>query len=299
MSGRYGRSKKEDCHEDIDDATARRRARLVATRPALGRRRRLGVLPAALLAGAALAGPAQAVDFVVTNLNDGGAGSLRQAIEDANGNGMEDTITFDASLAGGTILLSISQLTIADDTAAPDLTVDGDLDDDGMPDITVDANGGSRVFFIAFGANVTLQGLVITGGSNEEGGGIFNDGTLTVANSTISGNSAGFGGGIRNFGTLTVESSTIRDNGADFGGGIENPGTLTVTNSTISGNTARFTGGISNGVGTATVANSTISGNTGDPSGDASSIAGTADSPSPTAPSATTAAAASPTTVCS
>ena len=38
--------------------------------------------------------------FTVTNLDDSGAGSLRQAIEDANANADADTITFQAGLTG-------------------------------------------------------------------------------------------------------------------------------------------------------------------------------------------------------
>jgi hypothetical protein len=40
-----------------------------------------------------LASPAQAATFTVTNTNDSGAGSLRQAILDANAAAGEDTIT--------------------------------------------------------------------------------------------------------------------------------------------------------------------------------------------------------------
>ena len=78
-----------------------------------------------------------------------------------------------------------------------------------------------------------------TGAAGSSGGGIFNSGTLTVANSTISGNT---GGGIANGngGTLTVTNSTISGNTVvNYGGGIYNfAGTLTVTNSTIVRNTA-------------------------------------------------------------
>ena len=63
----------------------------------------------------------------------------------------------------------------------------------------------------------TLVGLTITGGlTADSGGGIDNDGTLTVTNSTIANNSAGYGdgGGIYNAGTMTVTNSTIANNSA-------------------------------------------------------------------------------------
>jgi len=154
-------------------------------------RRLGGALVALALGPLLLPATAMAADFVVNSLADPGDGvcdetecTLREAIEEANGNEEADTITFDETLAGGTILLSSGELTIADDTADPDLTIDGDLNNDGAPDITVDAQDSSRVFFIATGADATSQGLVITGG-------IENFGTLTVTGSTISGNSRG------------------------------------------------------------------------------------------------------------
>jgi hypothetical protein len=42
-----------------------------------------------------LASQAQALTYTVTNTNDAGAGSLRQAINDANTNPGADTINFD------------------------------------------------------------------------------------------------------------------------------------------------------------------------------------------------------------
>ena len=85
-------------------------------------------------------------------------------------------------------------------------------------------------------------------GLDDDGGGIFNDGTLTVTNSTLSGNSAGWGGGIANVssGTVTVKDSTLSGNSAseDGGGGIANiNGTVTVKNSTLSDNSASEDGG--------------------------------------------------------
>ena len=49
-----------------------------------------------------------------------------------------------------------------------------------------------RIFTVTAGAEVTIAGLTITGGraAIDDGGGIFNVGTLTVTGSTLSGNSA-------------------------------------------------------------------------------------------------------------
>jgi hypothetical protein len=122
------------------------------------------------------------------------------------------------------------------------------------------------------GALVSLHGLTCTGGNSTFGGGINNDGTLSVTNSTLTGNSApgGFGGGINNHGTLSVTNSTLTGNSAPggFGGGIRNHGTLSVTSSTLTGNSAIHGGGIFNGGfgedshAVLTVIQSTLSGNT-------------------------------------
>ena len=44
--------------------------------------------------------------FIVTNLEDSGAGSLRQAIEDANSQLRKDEIIFEDSLSSGEIALT-------------------------------------------------------------------------------------------------------------------------------------------------------------------------------------------------
>jgi hypothetical protein len=63
-----------------------------------------------------------------------------------------------------------------------------------------------RVFTIASGVTATLQDLTIRYGRaiRGEGGGIRNDGTLTLTQSTIRGNTASDGGGLINRGTLTL-----------------------------------------------------------------------------------------------
>jgi hypothetical protein len=139
-------------------------------------------------------------------------------------------------------------------------------------------DGGAKGTVITIGhSNVTISKLTIRNGLGGSGGGIYNSGMLTIANSTVSGNTANgrrdaFGGGIANFGTLTIANSTISGNTASgvcnplrggicVGGGIFNGGTLMITNSTITGNNAgNYGGGIANGNVT-TINSSTISGN--------------------------------------
>jgi hypothetical protein len=128
--------------------------------------------------------------------------------------------------------------------------------------------GAVRIFTVGASAILDVRNLTIANGRNygHGGGGIYNDGTLTLTNSTLSGNSAVlYGGGIYNSGTLTLTHCTLSGNSADFGsgGGIYNTGTLTLTNSTLSGNsTARYGsgGGIYN-TATLTLTNCTLSGN--------------------------------------
>ena len=144
------------------------------------------------------------------------------------------------------------------------------------PSSPVVLNGGGvlglSVIAIEAGVTATVEGLTFTNGDGAWGGGIYNDGTLTVERSTISGNTASggsgrhYGGGIYNAGTLTVEGSTISGNSApgDAGGGVFNDvgGSVTVESSTISNNTAGYAGGgIYNYAGDFTIDDSTISGN--------------------------------------
>jgi hypothetical protein len=135
--------------------------------------------------------------------------------------------------------------------------------------LTVDVLVGGTVVTIAPGVTVTITGVTIQGGSlpNGEGGGLYNEGTLTIDNSTLTKNAAGEDGGISNhFGTLTIDNSTLTKNAAGEGGGISNHfGTLTINNSTLAENAAAFAGGIYNfgtlTEGTLTINNSTLTKN--------------------------------------
>src|SRR5882757_2467694 len=230
---------------------------------------------------------AQAATITVTNTNDSGAGSLRQAIADANAG---DTIDFGVT---GTITLTTGQLLVV-----KSISINGP----GSDRLTVDGNHASRVFQVQVdgGGAATIAGLTITNGNANRGGGIYNESsTLTVSNCSISSNSApdafGVGGGIFNDvsfsnGTLEILNSTISGNSAHFyGGGIYNlsayggSAPADLFNSTISGNSAgRFGGGIYNNASTGgssplTVLHSTFSDNSAfqGPSGGIANVSGT------------------------
>jgi hypothetical protein len=134
-----------------------------------------------------------AATITVANANDSGSGSLRQAILDAKTN---DKVNF----AGDYIILLASTLTID-----KNLTIDGT-----GRTIAIDGQKKVRVFQIDKGISATLKGLAIRNGQANEGdgGGIWNNGYLTVEDCTISDNSASYGGGIyNNEGKLVVENS--------------------------------------------------------------------------------------------
>jgi hypothetical protein len=159
--------------------------------------------PEYLTAGSLLGQVAIIGPFVVTNTNDSGIGSLRQAILNANANPGLDTIDFAPGLSG-TIVLTSGELQITND-----VTIDGP----GADPLSVSGNNASRVFEVDAGTTAAISGLTITGGSADQGGGLDNSGALTVSNSVFSSNSAntGFGGGLYNEpgGTLTVSGSTF------------------------------------------------------------------------------------------
>jgi hypothetical protein len=126
------------------------------------------------------------------------------------------------------------------------------------------------VFQVDEGVTASIAGLTIADGSASCGGGIDNEGALTIANSTLAGNSAAIdGGGIFSGNingvesALVVTNSTLAGNSAsNVGGGIAVglDSAATVTNSTLSRNSARSAGGI-DAESDVTVTNSTLSGN--------------------------------------
>jgi LPXTG-motif cell wall-anchored protein len=94
---------------------------------------------------------------MVTNTNDSGAGSLRQAIIDADDG---DTIDFSLTTPA-TITLTSGYLNISDS-----ITITGP----GADQLSISSNFAFRVFYIT-GADVTLEDLTVTQGSAGSGGG--------------------------------------------------------------------------------------------------------------------------------
>jgi hypothetical protein len=215
-----------------------------------------GTIEAAVLAVANYA--SVLATFSVTNTSDAGAGSLRDAISQANTAAGADVINFTGSIFKDAVPDQIT-LTSGELLINSDITITGT----GASKLSISGNNASRVFEIDTASKVTISGLFITQGKESavSGGGIANSGTLTLKNSIVIGNTSNSGGGIYNGGTLTLNNSTVSDNTSNFGGGIDNLGTLTLNNSTVSGNTAVFGGGIYNND-TLTLNNSTVSGNT-------------------------------------
>ena len=170
--------------------------------------------------------------FLVTNLNDAGNGSLREAIIDSNDADGADAIDFSVT---GTIRLS-SQLPIIED----ELVVNGPGNQ-----LTIDAQRSFRHFEIDDGESgeidVTLSGLrLINGSSDSDGGSIVNFENLSITNSTISNNTANDdGGAIFNRGFLTITNSSVSSNtAAGNGGGINSAYQLQIVDSSIGSNTA-------------------------------------------------------------
>jgi hypothetical protein len=121
--------------------------------------------------------------IVVTNLNNSGAGSLRDAIALADAASGADAIVFSHTLHGGTIHLQ-SQLVVND---ADPLTIAGP----GSALLSIE--GGDSTRLINSQSDLTISGLLLRDGfvlGNDDGGAIVSFGNLIAAGLSISSNSS-------------------------------------------------------------------------------------------------------------
>ncbi len=237
---------------------------------------------------AAVTTPALAANQVVTNSNDLGPGSLRQAMIDV-GNG--ERVSFGPG-AGSLISLS-SKISIS----AKTIFIDGP----GVGGLSIEAPG-NRLFELDNNAIVSVQDLTIANSGNPalsgaiiveggasflatraaftgnaaENGGVFRiaGGNLTLVETSFSGNSGRYGGAItvEGNGSESVEinrsefrgTSTLSCDGSGRGGAVYiTTGFYTVTNSLFSGNESSCAGSALAVSGSAigSVVNSTLAGN--------------------------------------
>jgi hypothetical protein len=181
--------------------------------------------------------------LTVTTTNDSGPGSLRAEIAASHSG---DTINFAPSLTNQTIRLTSGELAVTKsltiEQANPGLVV-------------IDGNFASRIFDVGGSASVSLDNLEIQDGAASDGGGIKNNGSLTLNQCFLRGNFAfgtlagrqivgGEGGAVDNRGTMTInESSAFLNTAFGSGGAITNHGTITMTDSFCNGNLAGKDGG--------------------------------------------------------
>jgi len=182
--------------------------------------------------------------YTVTNLADAGAGSLRQAMTDANAHAGADSIVF-ANSVNGTIGLN---------SMLPNIT--GTLTITGPGASRLAVSGQGKLGVMSNSGVATISNISITGGlvrgllGSPSGAGVNNSGTLTIFNCVIANNTGveyprfnpvglcPSHGAIFNTGSMSVTNCLIQNNQSNLGGGIYNSGEMTIMSSTVSGNRA-------------------------------------------------------------
>lgn len=232
---------------------------------------------------------ASAATYSVTSTADSGSGTLREAIDFANANPGQDTITF--GLPAGSVIQLLGTVVVDEGLV---------LDGSGTTGLKITGQGGLGLFVLldiaptAADQDFSFSDLIFDGTAASTPGwqgaaivtsfGPTNEVARSVTLTRITGEN--IDGGIfegpvlSNFvtqpgGTVTITDSTFTDNlsstGTLNGGGAVyirgTSGLVTVTGSTFTGNTARTGGaiyleGAGGGVASLSVASSTFTGNT-------------------------------------
>jgi len=168
--------------------------------------------------------------YTVSSNTNTGAGSLRDAITQANSHPGADEIAFVPELSGRTVELTGSQLTISGNLVIDATSLPGG--------VTIDGNLSTRLLYINSGVSVELRGLTLTGASAPGAeGSIVNYGTLLVDSCNVIDNADE---GVWNGGTVTISRSFFRHNMGIHGGALYNGGTATVIDSTFAENAGGY-----------------------------------------------------------
>lgn len=176
-----------------------------------------------------------AATFTVSNTDDNGTGSLRQAILDANANPGEDVIEITAV---GTIRLL---------TPLPRISETVIIQGPGTEQLAIDGGRSFRVFDITDAA-VTIADLTIQHGYeiSGTGGGIRSQGALTLTNVAVLSNTSRLGGG----GVYVVDPAVIRSGRFEnnrslmhVGGGLQTNNGAVISATTFISNSAPGQGG--------------------------------------------------------
>ncbi len=171
-----------------------------------------------------------------------------------------------SSGTGATIMLPAGTFTLTRPAANSDGEDNGDLNLTAPPSgsnnaviaivgagatkTIIDANQIDRVFHVEPTRTATIKTLTIRNGYADTGGGILNEGTLTLDHIILNLNfSFNAGGGINNYAYLKIQDSSVVLNITSYGGGgIFSSGSMILSASTIAFNTAGGGGGLySNG----------------------------------------------------
>ncbi|HET9032608.1 MAG TPA: choice-of-anchor Q domain-containing protein [Dokdonella sp.] len=210
--------------------------------------------------------------FMVTNTDDAGPGSLRDAITMANDNGEDlDDILFDPGVFQTPQTITLQSVLPTINSA---LTISGTGAD--RLEITRDDSAAEfRIFYAEAGAGGALSGMTISNGSAYSGGGILSLTPLSITAMRFTGNLASgglAGGGAYLAGSSSIVTDSTFDHNISVGGGagIAFESTegkdMRIINSTFSDNDGGGVGYINfDGTSTLVLISNTIANNTGQP----------------------------------